>query len=289
MRFTPEATRLGIRSSIGVRILGPESALGVIGALSTQPRTFTHDDAAFLQAVANVLGSAWALESAAEQRRAALEALVRSSEEQRAEIATELHDDTIQVMTATLFSLDRLLRYGRDAGDDDLVERARMARDTLAAAVDRTRRLMFELRPPLLDSAGLVVAVKELVAELAAECGFDGRVDSDVGPLSANVESLAYRTVAELLSNVRKHAAAGTVTVELSVAGPDLNGQVRDDGRGFDLGRALDRSATRLHLGLDSTAERLRLAGGELVIDTAPGSGTAASFRIPVEEPVVAS
>jgi signal transduction histidine kinase len=93
---------------------------------------------------------------------------VRAEEDERARIAAELHDDTVQVVTATLLSLDRLTR----ALDEGLHERskqaARRARETLADDTEWTRRLMFELRPPLLEQSGIAIAVRE-PAEQAGE------------------------------------------------------------------------------------------------------------------------
>jgi signal transduction histidine kinase len=284
VEFSKTTLAMGIRSSIGVRIPGPDRSLGVVGALSTQPRTFSTDQAAFLQAIANVLGSAWALDRSAEQRRMAQAALVLSADRERTRIATDLHDDTVQVMTATLLSLDRLVRSTRELGRDDLTSQAQAARETLSRAIDRTRSMMFELRPPLLDSAGLGVAVSELVRVLSLEEGFEGVVESSVGRLPEAVESLAYRTLAELLSNVRRHAQATTVRVSLLVDGEILRGMVSDDGNGFDVRDALDRRTAPLHLGLDSTAERLRLAGGDLVVESAAGSGTVVRLTIPLQE-----
>jgi signal transduction histidine kinase len=283
VKFSEATLALGIRSSIGVRILGPDGPLGIIGALSTQPRTFSDDNISFLQAIANVLGSAWALDRSAEQRRLAQAALVLSADRERTRIATDLHDDTVQVMTATLLSLDRLVRSTRALGRADLTSQAQTARETLSRAIDRTRSLMFELRPPLLDSAGLGVAVSELVRVMSEEEGFEGSVEYSVDRLPETVESLAYRTLAELLSNVRRHAHADHVRVTLTLEGDVLRGEVTDDGTGFDVRVALDRRTAPLHLGLDSTAERLRLAGGELEIRSGEGAGTVARLTIPLE------
>lgn len=283
IEFSATTLALGIRSSIGVRILGPDRALGVIGALSTEPRTFSSDNAAFLQAIANVLGSAWALDRSAEQRRMAQAALVLSADRERTRIATDLHDDTVQVMTATLLSLDRLVRSTRDLGRADLMAQAQAARETLSLAIDRTRSLMFELRPPLLDSSGLAVAVSELVRVLSEEGGFEGTTECSIDRLPDVVESLAYRTLAELLSNVRRHAGATKLHLSLAVENGILRGVVTDDGSGFDVRVALDRRTAPMHLGLDSTAERLRLAGGDLAIESEPGSGTVVRITIPLD------
>jgi PAS domain S-box-containing protein len=282
-RFGDMVMAMGVRSSIGVRTPGPEGPVGVVGALSVHPRTFSPDDSSFLQAIANILGAAHALETSERERRRVFEALLRSADEERQQIAIELHDDLIQVMTATLILLDRQVKAARALGDAAMVDRAMAARATLTSAVDRTRRLTFELRPPLLVSSGLAIAVTELLAEVAAETGLEAHVEAGIERLPEAVEALAYRTIAELVSNVRKHAAARRVDVALRMEGGALEGRVSDDGSGFDVHRALDRSETRLHIGLDSVAERLRLAGGALEIESRPGAGTRVAFSIPAE------
>jgi signal transduction histidine kinase len=142
---------------------------------------------------------------------------------------------------------------------------------------------MFELRPPLLLASGLPAAIGQLLRVLAAEEGFEGVIECDFDRLPEPVELLAYRTLAELLSNVRRHATASQVSVRLALDGEVLAGEVADDGAGFDVRRALDRSTDPLHLGLDSTAERLRLAGGGLEIESTVGEGTVARLRIPLD------
>jgi PAS domain S-box-containing protein len=282
LRFSPETLAMGVLSSVGVRIPGPDAPLGVIGALSTKPRTFLPDELAFMQAIANVLGASWALERSERARNAALEALVGSAEQERARIATELHDDTVQVMTATLLSLDRVTRSARARGDEAVAESVEDARRMLTAAVERTRHLMFELRPPLLASAGLVAAIEQLLAELEAESGIDAAIEAGIPRLPETVESLGYRTIVELLSNVRRHAGAAHVEVTLAVEDGALRGVVVDDGSGFVVQNALDRRRKALHLGLDAATQRLRLAGGDLQIDSTVGSGSRVSFRVPI-------
>ena len=118
---------------------------------------------------------------------------------------------------------------------------------------------------------------------LSAEEGFEGTTECEVGRLPEIVESLAYRTLAELLSNVRRHARATRLHVSLAVEDGVLRGAVSDDGTGFDVRVALDRRTAPLHLGLDSTAERLRLSGGDLEIESELGSGTIVRMTIPLD------
>jgi signal transduction histidine kinase len=225
-----------------------------------------------------------ALLDAEEQRRLVLNQMLRVEADERARIAEELHDDTVQVLTATLLSLDRQRLADECGKPEAAAEAARRARDTLALALERTRRLMFELRPPLLEAHGLAPAVRDLVEHANHELGLEVEAHIDVPRYSEAFETLVYRIVREGVANVRRHARAHRLDVTLVHEDGGLSGTIADDGLGFDVHRALDRHRTRMHLGLDATIERIRLAGGEIEIDSAPGEGTRISFRLPGAE-----
>jgi PAS domain S-box-containing protein len=208
--------------------------------------------------------------------------MVQAEDDERRRIATELHDDTIQVMTAALMALDRQRAAIENGSRERALEMLDTVRKTLDQAVDRTRRLTFELRPPLLDVKGLAAAVEELVDQTAEEAALSGSVDARVGRHEASLEALAYRTVAELVSNVRKHARARRLEVSLAERDGRLAVRVSDDGVGFDPSRVPDRRRMRLHLGLDATRERVLLAGGSFALRTAPGHGAAVEFQLPI-------
>jgi len=220
-----------------------------------------------------------ALRESERQRQQVLEAMLHAEADARAQIAGELHDDTIQVMTAALLAVERVsLASGSDVRVADALKDATV---TLQRAVERTRRLTFELRPPLLEAQGLASALRDLAAEAGHEGGFEVVVEAPPGRFSFTVEDIAFRTIKEALANARKHSRASRVDVRVTVTEGFLLGSVADDGRGFDVQRALDRRGMRLHLGLDSMQERLRLAGGDVEIISAPGEGARLEFRIP--------
>jgi signal transduction histidine kinase len=225
-----------------------------------------------------------ALETSERRRRALLGSMLRAEEAERQRIAVELHDDTIQVMVAALVGLDACQATIDRDDTDAAVERIARARTTLSEAVDRVRRMTFELRPPLLDAQGLGPAVSDLLDEVAAECGLETRMDVSVRRYSPEIEILAYRTVRELMANVRKHAQAERIELSLHDRGSLLVCSVTDDGVGFDsdgVDRPRKRRRMRLHLGLDATVERVRIAGGTFSIDSGPG-GTTVRFTVPL-------
>jgi signal transduction histidine kinase len=156
-------------------------------------------------------------------------------------------------------------------------------RRTLAAATDRTRRLMFELRPTSLQQEGLAGALRDLAEQAGEEAALRTSVSVPDRRYPYVIEEIAYRTVREAIVNVRKHARATTLEVEIGLRDGRLHGRVADDGRGFEVEAALERSRRQRRVGLDTMRERLRLAGGSVDVRSAPGSGTVVSFELPVE------
>ena len=100
-----------------------------------------------------------ALADSERRRHEILASMLQAEEVERSRIATELHDDTVQVMAAALLGLDRVALVAARTGAGDLVPAVAMARVTLEEATERTRRLMFELRPAILHDQGLLRAL----------------------------------------------------------------------------------------------------------------------------------
>ncbi|HEX3332207.1 MAG TPA: response regulator [Gaiellales bacterium] len=226
-----------------------------------------------------------ALEASEKRRRSLLGSMLRAEEAERQRIAVELHDDTVQVMVAALVGMDACQATIDRDDPGGAVESMARARATLSEAVDRVRRMSFELRPPLLDAQGLGPAVTDLVDEVAAECDLERRVEVSLRRYSPEIEILTYRTIRELIANVRKHARAHRLELDLREERSAVVCTLSDDGVGFDAGgieRATGRLGMRLHLGLDATIERVRVAGGSFTIESAPGGGTSVRFTIPI-------
>jgi PAS domain S-box-containing protein len=213
-------------------------------------------------------------------RREIVAAMLQAEEAERGRIATSLHDDTIQVMTASLIAIDRVLK--RPCADEGLTVALRNARETIGQATERTRRLTFELRPAVLHEQGMAPAITAMVSQAAAELGAVATVNVPRRRFDWPVEELVYRTVAEAIANVRKHSAASHVMVTVGQRRDALTVMVADDGRGFAIEETAQRPDRILHIGLDTMIERVRMAGGVLDIDSAPGNGTRISFDVPL-------
>jgi signal transduction histidine kinase len=223
-----------------------------------------------------------ALAESERRRREILGTLLQAQEDERSRIATELHDDTVQVMTAAMMAMDRLRAITRK-GDLGRVESAvTHVRAILEEATDRTRRLMFELRPAILHERGLSAALGVLAEQTARETGAVAEVFGPARRYDPVVEELVYRTAQEALANVRKHAAPTVITVRLADDETAVHAEVCDDGRGFDAEAVRLRDDAALHLGLESMTERVRAAGGDVRIRSAPSAGTTIAFSVPL-------
>jgi signal transduction histidine kinase len=288
--FSELALRHDLRACWSAPVLAADGSVpATIALYFAEPRAPSDADIRVIELAVSIARLAIERERAREALRESerkrvdvLSRMLRAEDEARARIASDLHDDTIQVLTGSLLSIDRVLRAARVSGTG-VPTALTDARVLLASTLDRTRRLMFEIRPPLLESHGLGHAVGELLDQTRRDMGIQAAVTVDVARLSPSAESLVYRTVQELVSNARKHARATRLDVSLAAAGGRLEGVVSDDGSGFDITRARDRSVMRLHLGLEAVAERLRLAGGDFSIESRPGEGTIARFGLPLD------
>jgi PAS domain S-box-containing protein len=213
----------------------------------------------------------------AERERSELYAkIVEAQEQERARIATDLHDDPVQGMTALGLQIATLANGLRD---ETAKRRLAELGQTVETTVSRLRHLMFQLWPPALEAGGLTVAVDEyLERELGDAIAYEVR--SSLGeepPLPVRI--VAYRVVQEALQNVRKHAHASSVLVILAQDRDQLVVRVEDDGVGFT---APVGDPGPKHIGLRSMRERVELAGGSFDVGPRSGGGTVVGFRLPL-------
>jgi PAS domain S-box-containing protein len=215
-----------------------------------------------------------------EQRRSLLERVVTSQEEERRQVAGDIHDDAIQAMVAVTLQLQALAGRLSDPRSTELLERLAA---TATESVGRLRQLVFELRPPLLDEVGLAAAIDQYARRAGELAGFVAQVhDESAGELPDELRVVAYRIVQEALANVRAHAKAGRVAVRLEEVEGGVLARVSDDGVGFLPGLVGRRPAG--HLGLISMREQAAMAGGWCRVASAPGMGTTVELWLPRPE-----
>ena len=214
-------------------------------------------------------------EHAAAERGRLLSHVVAAQEEERRRIALDVHDDYLQALTAVRMDLERLCeQLGEPAQRESAT---RLARD-VAATTERMRGLVFDLRPPALDWAGLASALRLYLEETKERFGIAYRLTirlEEEPP--AEVRVIAYRIAQEAITNVVKHAQAGLVDVTLASRDGGVHVTVRDDGAG------LGPPAGVRSFGLAGMRERAESAGGWWRIESSPGAGTTAEFWLPAE------
>ena len=215
------------------------------------------------------------------ERQVLLKRLVAAAEEERQRIAGDIHDDSVQAMTAAAIRLQVLREQLRDPHHLLLVDELER---TIESSISRLRHLLFELRPPSLDEEGLAAAVGMYLAVLHGDSTTIFRLNDElrVQP-NHEVRLILYRAVQEALTNVRKHAQATGADVLLAYRDGGFLVRVTDDGVGFI---PEDACANPGHLGLLAMRERVELAGGRFRIDSAPQTGTVVECWLPHRDSV---
>jgi PAS domain S-box-containing protein len=215
------------------------------------------------------------------QRQRLFARLIAAQEEERLRIASDIHDDTIQAMTATSLRMQQLRRHLSDPEQRELLTRLE---DAVRESITRLRRLMFDLRPAALDRSGLAAAMRELLERIEDESHIGFVLDNhiEVEP-AGDVRTALYRIAQEALTNVRKHSAASTVRVDLRTVGGGCRVRIEDDGHGFAVDGADSKPG---HLGLVSMRERAQIAGGWWSIKCPASLGTVVEFWIPLPQVV---
>ena len=196
--------------------------------------------------------------------------LVTAGEQERAELAQELHDGVIQDLIGLRYRLDSL-QEGTDSGQAE--EKAGPLDEIYAQTgilVDELRRLCSGLRPPALDRLGLAAALHALAREMTAR-GLPVEICLEDIALPDEASIGLYRIAQEALSNAWRHAEATQAYLKLARAGGRVELTIADDGIGFD--PAAERKADG-RFGLLGMSERAEALGGRLQIESTPGAGT---------------
>jgi signal transduction histidine kinase len=209
--------------------------------------------------------------AAAEPRRIA-SMLVAAQEAERRRISEDIHDDTLQVMGAVQLRLEMLLA---EVAEPTLHEEVRQLAEIVAAATSRLRKLTFDLRPPMLNEHGLAETLRSSLRELADERGIAWELEDGLTAEPGDEpRSVLFRIAQEALTNVRKHADASRVRVELHDVDGGVLLVIHDDGAGVPGSSGAAADPVPGHLGLQTMRERAELAGGSFSVSSREGSGT---------------
>jgi signal transduction histidine kinase len=201
-------------------------------------------------------------------------------EQEKAALARELHDELGGLLVAAKMDVAWLEKRVPTPDDPAILSRWKRIRDMLDQGVDLKRRVVENLRPSLLDTMGLIPALRWVLQETCGRAGLRCTERYPEGELTLTDEASIqlFRLVQEALTNVVKHARASSVALEVLIKGDELVVRVVDDGVGV--------AAVREHFagfhGLASMRHRVTSIGGQWALNPAPGRGTEVMARIPL-------
>jgi signal transduction histidine kinase len=282
LRIFPE--EIGVpdaQSALLVPMFHGGEPVGVLAAFdrSGDAGSFTAADEQLMRTFGASAATAVAMSRSVTSDR--LRSTIEAADSERARLARELHDETLQTLGALRVSLASALRQGDPANS---VQTMQEAIGDIELAIENLRSIISHLRPSLLDDLGLPPAIEALLER----CGSDGlQISSElslperVGLGTAadhDLETTVYRLVQEALSNIVKHANASHVHVAITADADRLTVEISDDGGGFDV------SAPAAGFGLAGMRERVFLAEGTLELDSS-SSGTTVRARLPTPGP----
>jgi signal transduction histidine kinase len=210
-------------------------------------------------------------------------AITQTQEDERARLARELHDQTVQTLIALGHREQRLKRYVTD--DPEAAAVLDELRGMTTQAVDDLRRIIRAMRPIYLEELGLVPALEMLAHDLnlderAINVSFEKA--GEPVRLPPDHEMALYRVAQEALSNIWQHSEANQAWLSVSYDDRGVAVSVRDNGQGFEAPRRVTDLSEKGHFGIMGMYERAALIGAHLQIASKPDQGTTVTIRAPV-------
>lgn len=275
-----------VRAFMAVPLVARNHLVGVLMVDSEKPGFYKQSDLetaqSIVQHVSQAIDNALLFGQVEEgrQRLSRLsQRLVDIQEQERRNIARELHDEVGQILTALTISLDSISQI---AADTTIQDRITDFQNITQELINQINSLSAELRPRVLDDLGLEPGLVALINRVSKQTGIQidfkhSRIERK--HITPNLEINAYRLVQEALTNIVRHANVSQASVRLWMEPDTLCIQVQDEGVGFKLQSALKSEDS---MGLIGMTERVEMAGGILKIDSAPGEGTTITAAFPV-------
>ncbi|MCG9966522.1 GAF domain-containing sensor histidine kinase [Pelotomaculum terephthalicicum JT] len=271
-----------------IPLISKNNMLGIMQVdRPAQDKQFDHEEVAIFSAIAKETSIAMEntrlVDTLAKKEKLLqqlLEKLICAQEDERKRVASEIHDGAIQALLGIWYRV-QLLAISTSADDNNKNELFKI-QDLLGQQIQEIRRIVYNLRPVMLDTYGLGPALRALIRTLQEESQIDFELvmKNQKQSLPANFELTLYRIVQELLANVIKHSQATRVHVTLANDENNTVLVVKDNGIGFNL-TPPSRDDLYGHLGLANIQERLTLLGGTFKIDSQLGWGTTVTVYVP--------
>lgn len=265
--------------------------IGVLEVLNKYSDTgFDQEDLRLMSSIA--AQAAIAIENARlyQQVRYERDHIILAQEEVRRELNRKLHDGPIQMLSAIVMSLDHLERMN-EVNPEAVRSQIDAVRDLVNRTARDARTILFELRPLILETQGLVSALAQYVSQLGDSESFKLHFQSvERVNCEPKIAGTIFSIVQEAINNVRRHARAHNVWLTLETRDNQLIVTVRDDGKGFDLNEIMDRYENN-SFGITNMRERAELIAAELKIESQtepPKRGTSIQLVLALPQSVAA-
>jgi two-component system sensor histidine kinase DegS len=211
--------------------------------------------------------------------------IVEAQEIERQRLTRAMHDGPAQSLTNFILQAEicqRLFDADPARARSELVGLKNAAMTTF----QKIKSFMFELRPMMLDDLGLAPTVRRYVEAFGEKSGITSTltITGTERRLAPYSEVTLFRAIQELLTNVRQHAQATNVRVQLDMDGQTVRAVVEDDGTGFETGPTLAAAAQRRTIGLSTMKERIEMLDGHFEVESSPGNGTRVTVELPATE-----
>jgi two-component system sensor histidine kinase DegS len=206
--------------------------------------------------------------------------IMEAQEAERSRLGQEIHDGPAQALANAIFQVEYLEKL-MDTDVKQAHAELSLLRELLRRELSDIRAFITQLRPATVDELGLDGAIVEALDHLKVLSGLTATIDltATATALTSSHRTVVLRVAQEALQNVRKHAGARNVVVATRLEDRTWVLEVRDDGRGFDIGAVAARG--RRNFGLQFMRERAELIGAQLDVRSRPDGGTVVRLAIP--------
>lgn len=295
----PGAARLdliskeGLKAFLSVPLRARDNVLGVMNIASRASCHFTKRDMHLLHSIGDLLGIAIEqarlyeqLREGKERYRELARQILMTQEEERKRIARELHDETSQTLSGLALNLQALIEIAEIIGIQDTEFKANLKKThSLAVQIStEVSRLIRDLRPTLLETLGFIPAIRQYAETNLTPLGINVSIKYEgVGKsLPIEVEGGLFRWAQGAIGNIMQHSQAKNVDISLKRQDDELILCIKDDGKGFEVIELTTIDESGRGAGLFSMKERMKLLGGNCLVQSQPGHGATTTARIPI-------
>jgi two-component system sensor histidine kinase DegS len=210
--------------------------------------------------------------------------ILKAQEEERKRLSRDIHDGPAQLMANIVMRAEfclKLMDIDQNRVRGELHEMQDMARKCL----HEVRKIIFDLRPMLLDDLGLIPAIKRYIEEFQSGC--DTKIEllliGESRRLPSAIEVSLFRVIQESLNNIRKHAQAQNAMIKVELTHSRTSVVIKDDGVGFNFDETIN-NREKEDFGLLGMKERIQILDGNISFNTGPGIGTLINISLKHQE-----